>query len=93
MTRRKIEHTADGRYVVIDGRRWRATDPSLPEDRRQELVDELMAGRRAVAAAKRAADAEAERLARARVHAAKVGLGERGPKWWERPDRSGESAS
>lgn len=93
MTRRKIEHTADGRYVVIDGRRWRATDPSLPEDRRQELVDELMAGRRAVAAAKRAADAEAERLARARVHAAKVGLGERGPKWWERPDQSGSSAS
>jgi hypothetical protein len=74
------EHTRDGHYVVIDGRRWRATDPSLPEERRQELVNELMAARRAVGAAKRARDSEAERHARARVHAAKVGLGERGPK-------------
>jgi hypothetical protein len=74
------EHTRDGHYVVIDGRHWRATDPSLPEERRQELVNELMAARRAVGAAKRARDSEAERHARARVHAAKVGLGERGPK-------------
>ena len=72
------------RYIVIDGRRWRATDPTLPEARRQELVDELMDARRAVGQAKRAADADAERSARARVHAAKVALGERGPKWWER---------
>ena len=27
-----MEHTPDGRYVVIDGRRWRATDPALPDD-------------------------------------------------------------
>ena len=78
------EKTPDGRYVIIDGRRWRATDPSLPEERRQELVNELMSARRAVGAAKRAGDAEAEAAARARVHAAKVALGERGPKWWER---------
>ena len=78
------ERTPDGRYVIIDGRRWRASDPSLPEERRQELVDELMAARRAVGAAKRAGDPGAERAARDRVHAAKVGLGERGPKWWER---------
>ena len=32
------ERTPDGRYVVVDGRRWRASDPSLPEERRQELV-------------------------------------------------------
>ncbi len=82
--RREVEHTPDGHYVVIDGRRWRATDPSLTEERRQELVDELMGARRAVGAAKRAQDPEAEAAARARVHAAKVGLGERGPKWWER---------
>lgn len=80
-----VEHTPDGHYVVIDGRRWRATDPSLPEERRQELVDELMSARRAVGAAKRAQDPDAENAARARAHAAKVGLGERGPKWWERP--------
>ncbi len=78
------EFTPDGHYIVIDGRRWRATDPSLPEDRRQALVNELMAARRAVGAAKRAGEPDAERSARARVHAAKVGLGERGPKWWER---------
>lgn len=86
-----VEHTPDGHYVVIDGRRWRATDPALPEERRQELVDELMTARRAVGAAKRAQDPDAERAARARVHAAKVGLGERGPKWWERPDAPGAS--
>lgn len=77
------EKTPDGRYVIIDGRRWRATDPSIPEERRQELVRELMKARRDVGAAKRAGDAGAEAEARARVHAAKVALGERGPKWWE----------
>ncbi len=77
------ERTPDGRYVVIDGRRWRASDPRLPEERRQELVDELMGARRAVGAAKRAGDADAEAAARARVHAAKVALGERGTPWWE----------
>ena len=89
MGRDELEHTPDGHYVIIDGRRWRATDPGLSEERRQELVDELMSARRAVGAAKRAEDADAERAARARVHAAKVGLGERGPKWWERPAPSG----
>ncbi|UJA20805.1 hypothetical protein HJD18_11685 [Thermoleophilia bacterium SCSIO 60948] len=78
------ERSPDGHYVIIDGRRWRATDPSIPEARRKELVSELMSARRAVGAAKRAGDAEAERAARDRVHAAKVALGERGPKWWER---------
>ena len=78
------EKTADGRYLIIDGRRWRATDPSLPKERRKELVGELMSARRAVGAAKRANDEEAERAARARVHAAKVALGERGEPWWER---------
>ena len=77
------ERTPDGRYIVVDGRRWRASDPRLPEQRRQELVDELMAARRAVGAAKRAGDEEAERAARDRVHAAKVALGERGRPWWE----------
>lgn len=78
------EPTPDGHHLVIDGRRWRATDPMLDPDRRQELVDALMAARRDVATARRAGDTEAETEARARVHAAKVALGERGPKWWER---------
>lgn len=41
-----------------------------------------MAARRAVGAARRAGDSTAEAQARARVHAAKVALGERGPVWW-----------
>ena len=81
--RKKVEKTDDGRYVRIDGRRWRATNPDLPEDERQRLVKELMAARRDVGKALREGDAEAEARARRRVHDAKVALGERGPKWWE----------
>ncbi len=68
---------------MIDGRRWRRTDPSIPEERRKALVSELMSARSAVGHAKRKGDERAERAARDRVHAAKVALGERGPKWWE----------
>lgn len=78
------ELTPDGRYIVIDGRRWRRSDPSLSAERRQELVDELMSARRAVAAAKQAGDSSGESAARARVHTAKLALGERGTPWWER---------
>jgi hypothetical protein len=78
-----VERTEDGRWIVVGGRRWRASDPSIPERFRQELVDELMDARRAVAAAKRAGDDGAEVVARGRVQAAKVALGERGRPWWE----------
>lgn len=74
----------DERYITIKGRRWRRSDPSLSPECRQELVDELMSARRAVKAAKGAGDEKAERAARDRVHAAKVGLGERGEPWWEK---------
>ncbi|CAB4932835.1 unannotated protein [freshwater metagenome] len=80
------EKTPDGHYVIIDGRKWRATDPRLSEEERQEHVDELMSARRAVGAGRRAGDDDAVAAARARVHAAKVALGERGPKWWEDDD-------
>lgn len=76
----------DARWITIDGRRWRRTDPSIPETFRKELVDELMSARRAVGAAKRADDADRVGLARQRVHAAKVALGERGAPWWDDPD-------
>ncbi len=73
--------TDDGHYVVIDGRRWRATDPAIPEPRRIELTRILMAWRREV---RRAKGTAGEAAARARVQAAKVALGERGtPPWWE----------
>lgn len=81
-----VEHTPDGRYVVVDGRRWRATDPLLPEDLAAALRRRLMAARRDVGAALRAGDAEAERAARDRVHRAKTALGERGTPWWEQSD-------
>lgn len=74
--------TPDGRYFVHRGRLWRCSNPALPEAEREHLVGELMAARRAVGVARRADDPEAERAARAQVHAAKVALGERGPAWW-----------
>lgn len=80
--------TPDGRYFVHSGRLWRRSNPDLPEAERERLVAELMAARRAVGTAKRAGDADAERAARARVHAAKVALGERGPTWWDGEDHN-----
>lgn len=82
---KSIETTPDGHHVIIDGRKWRATNPNLPEAERQRLVNELMAARREVGRALKAGDETAIQAARDRVHAAKVGLGERGPKWWEPP--------
>lgn len=69
------------RYIVVGGRRWRATDPSIPEPLRTELVAELMAARRAVRAGH--GDEVAVAAARHRVQDAKVALGERGAPWWE----------
>lgn len=74
--------TPDGRYFVVRGRLWRCTDPSLPVAQRQALTKQLMEARRAVRAGRESGDAEALKHARARVHSAKVALGERGPAWW-----------
>ena len=60
--------------MLIGGRRWRATDPDIPDSLRSELVAELMAARRDV----RTDPA----MARPRVNDAKVALGERGDPWW-----------
>ena len=79
----RAEPTPDGRQVGMDGRRWRATDPEIPEDVAAQLRKELMRARRDVGAALRAQDAEAEKDARSRVHRAKTALGERGTPWWE----------
>lgn len=79
------ERTADGRHVVVRGRRWRASDPELPGEVRKRLVAHLMSARRDVAAARRTEDPGAERRARGRVRRAKEGLGERGAPWWEMP--------
>ncbi|WP_420031544.1 hypothetical protein ACN2WE_01140 [Streptomyces sp. cg28] len=85
--RTEPEHTPDGHYVVIRGRKWRATDPSVPDDAAARLRSHLMAARRAVGVALREKDATAERASRQRVHTAKVALGERGtPPWWEQDE-------
>ena len=77
------ERTSDGRYVVIDGRRWRATDPAIPEERQAELRSILMAWRREV---RRTKGTDEERASRDGVQAAKGALGERGTPWWEQSD-------
>lgn len=82
-----VQRTEDGRYIIVAGRRWRATDPAIPEQFRQELVAELMDARRAVKSAQDDPEAMAE--ARGRVHHAKVALGERGDPWWEEPTVDG----
>lgn len=77
------QRTDDCRYVVVNGRKWRAFDPDIPPALQQELVDELMAARRAVGSAARTADEREEAAARRRVADAKRALGERGRPWWE----------
>lgn len=73
----------DERWIVIDGRRWRRTDPSLPDEIVEALKSHLGRGRSGVRVAKKAGDDDAVAAARRRVGLAKTGLGERGPYWWE----------
>jgi hypothetical protein len=82
MTAADYPTTPDGRYFVVRGRLWRTSNPDLPPQERQVLVNQLMTARRNVGLAKKAGDPEAERSARAAVDAAKRALGERGPVWW-----------
>ena len=56
------------------------SDPGLDEDARQTLVNRLMTARRDVKHFKE--DPIKLKKARAKVYAAKVALGERGPVWW-----------
>lgn len=75
-----VERTDDGRWIVVDGRRWRAEDPSLDREVAERLRSHLGRARSAVGRA--GSDAE-RRAARDRVQLAKEGLGERGDAWWE----------
>lgn len=76
-------------YRLIKGRRWRISDPAIPDALRQQLVNALMDARRAVKAALADDDAAALAQARARVHCAKLALGERGARWWAPMDELG----
>jgi hypothetical protein len=64
-----------GHYFIVNGRRWRKTDPHIPDNLRAELVKELMTARRT--------------KDRRSVQDAKVALGERGEKWWEKASDKG----
>ncbi|QCU77120.1 biopolymer transporter Tol [Citricoccus sp. SGAir0253] len=75
-----MERTEDGRYIVVNGRRWRATDPELSEETAARLRSHLGRARSAVRTAGSDAD---RRAARDRVQLAKEGLGERGDAWWD----------
>ncbi len=82
MTKKQaVLHTPDGRYIVVRGRLWRATNPHLSEETRQHWVQQLMAARRAVRT--EAGDPDGLRQARQQVDEAKHALGERGPPWWQ----------
>jgi hypothetical protein len=69
--------------MVVRGRLWRTSNPGLSKARREVLVARLMDGRRAVSAARRASDPDAETKAHKAVDEAKIALGERGPVWWD----------
>ena len=77
----RYPRTPDGRYFVAKGRLWRTTNPHLPENERERLTKDLMRARRDVG--RYMSDPAKLKAARARVHAAKVALGERGAPWWE----------
>lgn len=74
--------TPDGRYLIVRGRLWRSTNPSLSVDVRAALVNKLMDARREVKAATRKQDVDRVAAARVALNAIKVSLGERGPVWW-----------
>lgn len=77
----EVERTADGHHIVVNGRKWRASDTGIPDKMHAELVAELMRARRLVAS--RGDDV------RPMVNDAKVALGERGKPWWDEPSDHG----
>jgi hypothetical protein len=76
----EMEPNDDQKWLVVDGRRWRRTDPAIPADELARLKSHLGRGRSGVRSATTDAELEATRH---RTQLAKVGLGERGTPWWE----------
>jgi hypothetical protein len=74
------EPTEEEKWLVVDGRRWRRTDPAIPAAELARLKSHLGRGRSGV---RTAADDTELAATRHRTRLAKVGLGERGPRWWE----------
>ena len=77
-----VLQTPDGRYIIVRGRLWRASNPGLSSEDRAGHVALLMRARRAVGLARRAGDTDGLQAARKQVDEAKHLLGERGPVWW-----------
>ena len=71
---------------MVDGRRWRRTDPSIATEELAALKSALGRARNAVRRARQAGDEVALADARRRVQLAKTGLGERGTPWWEQSE-------
>ncbi len=76
------ERTADGRYIIVKGRRWRAQDPVLTEELTAPLLSTLGTARSQLSRRRQLTDEQTAAL-RQRVTWAKEGLGERGTPWWE----------
>jgi hypothetical protein len=77
---------SDERWLLINGRRWRRTDPCLPENVVEALTSHLGRGRSGVRTAKKSGNDALVAAASQRVGIAKHGLGERGPYWWDEPE-------
>jgi hypothetical protein len=82
MPRSDPSRTPDGRYIVVRGRLWRATNPNLPADEAAQWRLQLGRARGDIRRANLTDDDTLRREARRRVHEAKLALGERGPVWW-----------
>ena len=80
---------SDERWLVVNGRRWRRQDPSLPDEVRTALLSHLGRGRAGVRAA--GGDAVTLQATRRRTHLAKQGLGERGAPWWDQSPEEREA--
>ncbi|KAK0666979.1 hypothetical protein QBC41DRAFT_396793 [Cercophora samala] len=79
--------TNDGHYIVVNGHKWRATDPMVPDDALAELKHFLAKGRSG-ARRQNKHDPEKLQLSRKTTGLAKLGLGERGkPEWWNDTDK------
>jgi hypothetical protein len=78
-TREDFTPTPDRRYFVVRGRLWRLSNPVLEAETHEQLVKELMSGRRDICAATSSKERVSARL---RMDAAKRALGERGDVWW-----------
>lgn len=83
-----VSRTDDGHHIVVNNRKWRATDPLIPEDDLRQLKHYLAIGR---SGSRKGKDKTEDDIQRARQFTglAKLGLGERGqPEWWNDTEES-----